>query len=154
MARSKRPSAASRRFGYAVAVVVNLALLLLVNRWPGWAAVPFLTDDTELVLGVVNASIVAGVLANLAFLAADPPWLKAAGDLVTTAIGLAAAVRVWQVFPFELSSTWALVVHLLLAIAIIGSVIGMVATAWRLMGFAAHGTPHDHGSLNASSGHH
>lgn len=153
MARSKRPSAASRRFGYAVAVAVNLALLAVVNRWPGWDAISFLTEDTERVLGIVNASMIAGVLANAVFLVDDRRWFKAAGDLVTTAIGLAAAMRVWQVFPFDIGSTWALVAHVLLAIAIVGSVIGMVATAWRLMGFAAHGTAHDHGSLNASGRH-
>lgn len=146
MAREKRPGRASRRFGYTVAVLVNVAILVVVNRWPGWEAVPFLTDDTEQVLGIVNASVVAGVVANLAFLVADPPWFKAVGDIVTTAVGLVAAVRLWQVFPFDFGagSAWDTVARVLLVIAIVGSVIGILVTTGRLIAGAAHDLTHNH----------
>lgn len=141
----KRPSRAARRFGYAVAVLVNVAILLVVNRWPGWEAVPFLTGDTEHVIGIVNASIVAGVVANALYLAADPRWFKAVGDIVTTAIGLAATVRIWQVFPFDFGagSVWDTVARVLLVVAIVGSVIGILVTTGRLVGYAVRDhTPH------------
>ncbi len=142
----RRPGAATRRFGYAVAVVVNVAILVVVNRWPGWDAVPFLTGDTEQVLGIVNASIIAGVVANVLFLVTDPPWFKALGDVVTTAVGLAAAVRVWQVFPFDFGSgsAWETVARVLLVIAIVGSVIGILVNTGRLVGYALHGVTTDH----------
>ena len=135
MAPEKRRGRAARRFGYAVAVLVNVAILVLVNRWPGWDAVPFLTGDTEQVLGIVNASIIAGVVANVLFLFADPPWFKALGDIVTTAVGLAAAVRLWQVFPFDFGagSAWDTVARVLLVIAIVGSVLGILVTTGRLV---------------------
>src|SRR4051812_44953167 len=102
----KRPSAAARRAGYVIAVMVNAAMLYGVNRWPGWDAVPFLTNDTELVLGFVNASILVSLAANALYLVRDPRWLKALGDGVVAAVGVATSVRVWQVFPFDVSSGW------------------------------------------------
>ena len=124
-----RPGVAARRVGYAVAVLVNATLLLAVNGWPGWEAVPFLTAETTLVLGLVNASILVSLAANALYLMHDPPWLRALGDVVTTSVGLAALVRIWQVFPLDFGDSsfdWALVAHLLLGVAIVGSVIGVL----------------------------
>jgi hypothetical protein len=125
----KRPSAAARRAGYAAAVLVNTALLFAVNGWPGWEAVPFLTDDTTLVLGLVNASILVSLAANAVYLLHDPPWLRALGDVATTSVGLAAMVRIWQVFPLDFGDStfdWPLVAHVLLGVGIVGSVIGIL----------------------------
>lgn len=140
-AKAPRQSLAARRFGYGVAVVVNVVLLLAINWWPGWQAVPFLTPDTELVIGFVNASIVASLLANLVYLARDDTWLRSAGDLVTVTVGLVALLRTWQVFPFDFGGAgfdWALVFHLLLGVALAGSAIGILASAIRLGGSVGH----------------
>ena len=138
----RRPGAAARRVGYVVAVILNAALLYLCNVWPGWEAVPFLTDDTRLVIGLVNASIAVNLAANLVYFVRDPTWLRALGDVVTTAVGLAAVLRVWQVFPFDFSGSsfdWALAVHLLLVVAIVGSVIGILAAGVRFVKDLASG---------------
>ena len=123
----RRPPAAARRIGYVVVVVIDALVLYAIHAWPGWDAVPFLTADTELVLPIVTASLVAGIVANLAFVVADPPRFKAFGDLVTTAIALAATVRVWQVFPFDFGEgfDWALVARVFLVLGIVGSLLGM-----------------------------
>jgi hypothetical protein len=60
------------------------------------------------------------------YLVCDPPWVRSLGDLVTTGIGLAAAIRIWQVFPFDLSSGWSAAVRVLLVVAIAGSCIALV----------------------------
>jgi hypothetical protein len=124
--RVARKSVASRRVGYVVAVLVNAAMLYAVNRWPGWQEVPFLTKDTELVVGLVNATIVVNLVANLVYLARDPRWLKALGDVATTAVGLAAMVRIWKVFPLDVSDRWELLVRALLVLGIVGSAIAIV----------------------------
>lgn len=126
----RRPAVATRRVGYVAAVVVNAFMLYAVNVWPGWDALPFLTEDTRDVLGLVNASMLVGLAANAVYLLRDPPWLRALGDVVTTSVGLAALVRIWQVFPLDFGDStfdWALVAHVLLGVAIVGSVIGIVA---------------------------
>jgi hypothetical protein len=127
-----RPAPGVRRFGYLVAAAVNAVLLYLVNARPGWDAVPFLTDDTTLVLGAVNASITAGLVTNLVYAVADPRRLRAFGDAVTTAVGLYALVRVWQVFPFDVADGWTTVLRVLLVVGIAGSGVAIVSALVRL----------------------
>jgi hypothetical protein len=126
---TRRPSTAARRFGHVVAVVVNAAMLYVVNVWPGWDSLWFLTGDTTQVLGLVNASIVVGVVANAVYIVHDVGRLRSFGDLVTTSIGLAAMVVIWQVFPFDFGETgfdWELVVRIVLGVGIIGSAIAII----------------------------
>jgi hypothetical protein len=136
-ARTKAPAGpASRRFGYTVAIVVNVILFVLVNDRPGWQSLSFLTEDFSLVLPLVNASLVAGIVANAVFVLLDPAWLRAVGDIVTTSAGLAAMVRLWQVFPFDFSETFVdleVVARVVLAVGIAGSVIGIIAAVGRLV---------------------
>lgn len=129
--RVAHKAAGTRRAGYVVAVIANAAMLYAVNRWPGWQEVPFLTRDTELVLGLVNATIVVALVANLLCLVRDPRWLTALGDLATTAVGLAALVRIWKVFPLDVSDRWELLVRALLVLGIVGSAIGVVVAIVR-----------------------
>lgn len=132
----RRPSATARRTGYLVAAAVNAVLLYLLNQSPGWEAVPFLTAQTPQVLPLVNASMAAGLVANLVYLFADPPRLRALGDLVTTGIGLAAMVKIWQVFPFSFDKggiPWETVFRVALAVGIVGSAIAIVAALVALV---------------------
>lgn len=127
---TRRPSSATRRLGYGFGIVAGIVGLVLVNVWPGWESVPFLTSDTTEVLWLVNTSLVAGIVANLAYLMHDARWLVALGGVVTTGIGLAALIRIIQVFPVDFSD-WdfdgTALVRILLIVAIVGSVIGIVA---------------------------
>ncbi len=133
---SERSAVGARHFGYVVGALVNVALLYLANIWPGWEAVPFLTAETLLVMGLVNASIVSNIVANAVYLVSDPPWLQALGSIVTTTIGLLAITRIWQVFPFDFgggSVDWSLVVRVMLIISIVGSVIAIVVAFVKLV---------------------
>jgi hypothetical protein len=126
----------ARRVGYVVAVAVNLLLLFLINQSPGWQAVPFLTSDMQLALDLVNASLLAGVIANAVYVLADPRWLRAVGDVVTTSIGVAAMVRLWNVWPFDFGTTsvdWDLVTRIVLGLGIAGGFIGIVVSVVTLV---------------------
>lgn len=132
----RRPPRSARRAGYAVAGLVNGLLLWLANVEPGWRAVPFLSAGFDDVLPLVNASLVAGLLADVVYLAADPPRLRAAGDVVVTAVGLAALIALWRTFPFAFftsSFDWAVLVRLVLALGVVGSVIGIGVAAVTLV---------------------
>jgi hypothetical protein len=138
----RRPSVSARRFGYILAATITAAMFYIINVWPGWHEVPFLTDDTGQVLWLVNASLVASIAANVVYAAYDPPWLKSLGDLVTTGIGLAVLVRVWQVFPFDFSSysvNWGVLARFLLVVAIVGSIIGITVQVVSLIRLAIDG---------------
>ena len=131
----RRPSTASRRAGYVVAAVINAVMLWLIHGWPGWDAVPFLTADFDKVLWLVDLSLVVTIALNVLYLIRDPRRLTAAGSIVTTAIGLAAAVRLLQIFPFDLgdSGFWPVVFRVLLWVAIVGSGIGIIANVVTLV---------------------
>ena len=133
--QTKRPSTASRRAGYVIAVAINAVLLWLIHAWPGWDAVPFLTADFDTVLWLVDVSILVTIALNLIYMVRDPRWLTAAGAVVTTAIGLAAAVRMLQVFPFDFgdSEFWPVVVRVGLWLAVVGAAIGIIVNLVALV---------------------
>jgi len=135
-------SAGARRAGYLLAIGFSAALLVVLNGSPGWQAIPFLASDTGQVLWLVNLSLAAGITVNVVYLAYDPPWVRSLGDLATTGIGLAAAIRIWQVFPFDLSSGWSAAVRVLLAVAIAGSCIALVVQVVSLGRWLTGHTPH------------
>jgi hypothetical protein len=131
-----RPSAAARRFGYAVGAAVNGVLLYLTNVAPGWRSVPFLTEDVTRVLGLVNLSLLTGLVANLLYGMYDRRWFRDLGAVVTTGVGLAAVVQLLRVFPFAFADSsvdWDTVTWWLLVLGVAGSVIGLVVQVVTLV---------------------
>jgi hypothetical protein len=132
--RRGRARASNRRGGYAASIVVNILMLVLINAWPGWQAVPFLTASTVLVVGAVNASIVARAVADLVNLIFDLPRLRALGDIVSICFGLVALARIWQVFPLDVIGTgWETVARVVLVLGIFGSIIGIIEAFVRFV---------------------
>jgi len=125
--RTEPTATRTNRLGSLLAVLVNGAGLVVLHLWPGWEEFSFLTGETRDVLGIVDAALVVGIVVNLVLLLRSPAWPTAAGTLVTTAVSLVATVRVLQVFPFDLSDGWETVVRVSLVVAIVGSVIGILA---------------------------
>jgi hypothetical protein len=133
--RAATESRVARRVGFVVAATCNAVLLYLVNVRPGWEELSLLTEETAQVLDLVNLSLVAGVVANVVYVAVDRPVVKSLGDLVTTVIGLVACIQVWRVFPFDFDDWWfdaTLLVRVLLVVAVVGSVIGIATQATLL----------------------
>ncbi|CAN5199260.1 hypothetical protein BH09ACT6_BH09ACT6_04680 [soil metagenome] len=125
----RRAGSAGRRAGYLVAAVINCVFLYLVNVWPTWLAVPFLTESTREILPLLNASFIVAVGVNLIDFVFDRAWLKALGDLVGAIIGLLVSVRLWLVFPFDFGASavdWVTVARIALIAAIAGSAIAII----------------------------
>lgn len=128
-ATTRPASATTERVGYAVAVLFNASVLFGVNVWPGWEIVPFLTDHLTQVLGLINVSLVASIVANLVFLATRASWVRPLGDLVTTGIGIAVIARLLQIFPFAFDNAsfdWPALVRVVLIVGLVGAVIAVV----------------------------
>lgn len=118
----------ARRFGRVVAVAVNLVLLWVVANLVAWDWPPFLTDAFVEVEGLVMLSLVVGAVVNAGFVVMDRGRWRALGDLATSVVGVVAAWRVWQVFPFDFGTgtDWTWLVRLLLLVGIVGSAIAIV----------------------------
>jgi hypothetical protein len=101
-----RPTRGARRSGYVAAAAINLAILWLLLIAPGWERATFLTEDFARLTGLLTASLLAGVVANVVYLVTDPPWLRRLGDAVTAAFACAVLAGTWVIFPFELTGGW------------------------------------------------
>lgn len=130
-----RPGPAVRRFGYVVAITVNLLLLYLVFVRPGWEIVPFLTEDMWDVLPYFAASILIGIGVNLVWLAYDPPWTRPLGELVTSVVGAIVLSRFLAVFPFSFAADdpWEVVVRVVLVVGLIGCVLAVIDDLVKLV---------------------
>mgnify|MGYP003707156481 CR=1 FL=1 len=137
VATHKRPpSAAVRRSGYVGTMVFDVVSLVAINGWPGWDVLPFLTSDTDRVIGVVNASIVVHLVVFALYTLWDPRGLRAAGEILTSGFGVVVTARLWQVYPFDTPedwSGWGLVAHLLVGLGLVGSVIGVISGVAHLV---------------------
>jgi hypothetical protein len=134
--RRGQRSPASRRAGYLVSIAINGVLLYLLDAHPGWQSIAFLTPATAQVIGLVNLMLWAGVVANGIYFIADPPPLRAVGDLVTLTIGLVTTLRVWDVFPFAFHGSVAFVAviaRVVLIIGIVGACIGILYSVVTLI---------------------
>ena len=73
------------------------------------------------------------------YLVYDAPWFKSVTQIVTSIIGLAVAIRTWQVFPFDFSAydfNWDAVAGAVLIIAMVGISAGIIAEAVKLVAMA------------------
>lgn len=134
--RRPRASRAARRFGYVVAVAVNSLMLYLIHGWPGWDAVPFLSAETTDVLPYVDASIVASIVVNTAYVVRDGRLTKAAGELLVNLVSLLSLIRFWQVWPFDFDGVWGgwqPLVYVMLAVATVGTAVSALVQVVTLL---------------------
>ncbi len=129
------PSSASRRFGYFVSVLINVAMLIVVNNLVTWDILPFLTGDFDRVVPIITVSLGAAILANLAYIAYDAGWFRSLTQIGLLLISLAATIRLYQVFPFDFAAyefNWTAVGKGVLILAMVGVVVGMITEAVKL----------------------
>ena len=126
-----------KRLGYIIAIFVNIALLVIANSILGWNVLPFLTQDFARVLPLLNISLAATIVANVAFLLFDPNWFVALCRMMLNAVGIAVAALFLTVFPFDFSAytgfDWALLAKVLIILGIVGSSIGVIAETVKLV---------------------
>ena len=124
-----------RRFGFGVAIVINLVMLYIVQNLTSWDVLPFLTEEFDSLVPWISVSLIVTIAANLVFIVNDSPRLRGLGDMVTSLVSLAVTWRVLTVFPFDFSAyefDWELVARVVLVLAIVGTFAAAVAGATKL----------------------
>ena len=132
----KRASRSTRRFGYLVALSANLVLLYVANNLLAWDVLPWLTDDFEHVLPILNVSLLASMVVYLVYVWFDPGWFKSLTQVGLSVISLMVAVRLFRVFPFDFSpyeSGWETFTRFVLVIVMIGITIGIIAESAKFI---------------------
>ncbi len=139
----ERASSAARRTGYAITIVINAIGLYVVNNILAWDQLPFLTDDFTRVLPLLQFSLVATIAVNVVYLWYDEAVFRSVMQLGLSGISLAVLLRLYDVFPFDFSGyapVWDTAARALLVLAIVGTVVGVVAETVRLVRSLASGS--------------
>jgi hypothetical protein len=128
-------SKASDRSSYVAAIIVNAALIYLLNHLLEWDLLPFLTNDFVSVRGLIRLSLFVAIALNVVFLAFDPPWFRSVGRIVMGGFSLAVSILLYQKFPFDFNPydfDWSLIVRVLIVLAIGGSAVAILAELVKL----------------------
>jgi hypothetical protein len=124
------------RFGYLVAAAMNGVMLWVAHQLLDWEWPGFLTDDFALALGLVTASLIAGVVVNLGLAVHHRGRARALADLVTAAFALAVGLRLWAVFPFDFAgyaTDWSGPMRVALGVGIAATGIAIIANLVKLV---------------------
>jgi hypothetical protein len=129
------PTRTGKRFGYGIAVVINLVMLLIVLNILEWGWVPFLTDEFTAVVPWISLSLIVSIVVHLVYQFNDTPVVKSTGQILINLISVFVTYQVYLVFPFDFSSydfNWALLTRIVLIVAMVGAGIGVLAEAVKL----------------------
>ncbi len=147
VARERPKTSKGKRAGYVIAIIINAAMLVVVNSILDWDVLPFLTQDFTRVLPLLNVSLAATIVANVAFLLFDPDWFVSLCRMVLNAVGIAVGGLFLTVFPFDFSAypgfDWALLAKVMIILGIVGTSIGLIAETVKLVRALGHQTQPD-----------
>lgn len=125
----------SRRFGYGVAVLVNLVMLVAVLFILDWGWLPFLTNEFSSLVPWISLSLLVSIVVNLIYQFEDTSLVKSTGQIVTNLISLFVSYQIYLVFPFDFSAyrfDWEVIARIALILAMVGSGIGVLTEAVKL----------------------
>ena len=126
----------SDRSGYVAAIIVNAALIYLLNNLLEWNVLPFLTSGFETVRGVLRISLIVAIVFNALFLAFDPPWFRSTGRVVMGGLSLVVSVVMYRTFPFDFTPydfDWSIIARVIIVIAIAGSAVAILVELVKLI---------------------
>lgn len=124
-----------RRAGYFIVVLVNVAAWFVVVNLLEWDVFPWLTDEFSTVVPWIAFSLAATIALNLAYLFQDSPPLRSLGQIVLNLVSIIVISQVFGVFPFDFSQysfNWEVIARLVLALAMVGAGIGVIAETVKL----------------------
>jgi len=117
-----------RRFGHVLAIAFSTGILFVVNNLPEGEQIPFLTDDLEQLLPIINALLLAAIAINGVWILYDAAWFRSAGRITLNVLMIAVLALTYRVFPFDFS-TYAFDWEALMRVLIVGLIVALtVAT--------------------------
>ena len=127
---------ATRKASYVIAIVINVAMLVLVQNLLEWGWPPFLTDEFAEVVPWISFSLIASIIANIIYQVDDSQIVKSVGQLVVNLISVWVTYTVLTVFPFDFSGyqfDYEIVTRVVLILGIVGAGIGALVEAIKLV---------------------
>lgn len=127
---------AGRRFGYGVAIAINLVLVWVVGNLLEWELLGFLTAEFADLVPLIQLGLWVTIAANVVYAMDDRSFATRAAKLVVDVVNLYVTFRVFDVFPFDFSAhtfDWGLVFRGVLLIALVGTAISALVHVGELL---------------------
>lgn len=137
---------AARRVGYVIAIVINVAMLVIVQNVLEWGWPAFLTDEFVDVVPWISLSLIASIVVNVIYQFDDSPTVKSIGQIGVNLISVWVTYTVLTVFPFDFSAyafNWEVVTRVVLILAIVGAGIGALVEGIKLVSSLSGPSPGD-----------
>ena len=122
--------------GYLVAIAVSAGIVFVLNNLLAWDIVPFLTDDFEQLLPIINASLAATIIVNFIWILYDAAWIRSTGQIILNVTSIAVLTLTLRVFPFDFSPysfDWASLSRIIIAFLIVALVIATIVEVVKLV---------------------
>jgi len=126
-----------RRLGYALAIGVSVAILFVVNNLPGGEQIPFLTNDVEKLLPIINGLLFASIAINGVWILYDGAWFRSAGRITLNVLIIAVLALTYRVFPFDFSGydfDWESLIRIVIVFVIVALIIATIIETVKLIG--------------------
>lgn len=127
---------AGRRFGYAVAIGINLLLVWVIGNLAHWELVAFLTAEFADLVPLLQLGLWVTIVANVVYFMDDRSFATRAARLVVDVVNLFVTFRVFDIFPFDFSAhsfNWGFVFRAILLIALVGTAVSAVVHLSQLI---------------------
>lgn len=119
---------AGRRFGYSVAIAINLLMVWIVGNLLGWE-LAFLQPEFADLVPIIQLGLWVTIAANVVYIVDDRTAATRTARLVVDVVNLYVTFQIFEVFPFDFSAhtfNWGLVFRGVLIIALIGTAVSAV----------------------------
>jgi len=133
-----QPTERRARIGYAVAAIVDAALLLAINAHETW--LPWtrgaVTETFADALWAVNLALWVQLLGNAMLVVSHPPWFRHMAEFGFALVTVIGAGVLYEVFPFDfqaIGQPWlAVLARVVLILGLVGGGVAMVVAAVRI----------------------
>lgn len=126
-----------RRFSYVLAIAFSVGILFIVNNLPQGEQTPFLTDDFERLLPIINAFLFATIAINGVWILYDATWFRSAGRITLNVLIIAVLALTYRVFPFDFSAydfDWEALMRVVIVGVIVALTIATIVESVKLIG--------------------
>lgn len=139
------PPSTRRRIRVGITGIVAFALLILLNFFPGWRAMPFLNDGMVLAIGMVDLVLAVIIICNVIYQLSNSPGVHAGVHLVMAVAMIPFFITLMRTFPFVLpAGPWTRIVHDLLNFGALASFCAFWVVIWQMIGLNYNAARHGH----------
>jgi hypothetical protein len=130
------PPTTGRRFRVGTTSIVAFALLIILNFFPGWRAIPFLNNGMVLIIGSLDFVLAVIILCNVIYQLSDSPGVHVGVHTIMVVALIFGLTRLIRTMPFNFASNspWPGAVHLLLIGAAVVAWCAFWVFIWQMIG--------------------